>query len=77
MTEVQSILFRKILFTPREAKKWLKRNKYKPIEPPNIGKDFLRYLIKDSDSFKKFRCVPVRLDKKSRNQGVSMIIGFV
>jgi hypothetical protein len=56
-TKVQSIIFNKHIYTPKEAKLWLKHNEYTPIKHVDITKNYLRYRIREPKKGHRYRMI--------------------
>ena len=69
MSEVQAVLFKKDLITPREAKIWLRNNNLKAIKKVHATKNLYRYRINNPRKYKRMRY-------KKINNFISFIIGF-
>jgi hypothetical protein len=71
MSEIQSIRFDKSIYTQKEAREWMKRNKLKLLKGKkvDIAKNFYKYRIRDPDDFEHF--ITKKID-----DGLELIIGF-
>lgn len=69
MSEIQAVLFNKHMVTTKQAEKWLKDNKIKPMKRVHKTKNLLRYRIRLPSKYKRMRY-------KKINSFVSFIIGF-
>ncbi len=49
MSEIQSIIFEKDMFTTKKANRWLKKNKISPIKKVHETKNYYRYRITEPD----------------------------
>jgi hypothetical protein len=56
-SKIQSIIFEKLLYTPEEARKWLKKNEFKPIKHVDKTKNFLRYRIRSPKKGSRYRMI--------------------
>lgn len=65
MSEIQSILFDKNKYDATKARKWLKRNKYKPIKRVHKTEKYLRYRIKQPNSKYQYRTISFGKDIKA------------
>lgn len=65
---IQSVLFKKELFTTAKARAYLKKRNLKPIKRVDITENYLRYRIRSPKGFKRFY-------SKEIQKGVSYIIG--
>lgn len=64
MTKVQSILFPSKKYSPKQARRWLKKNDFCPIKNVHRTKSLLRYRI--ADPKKNYKYAIETLDKDIR-----------
>lgn len=69
MSEIQSVIFNKHIWTKKEAIKFLKKNNLKNIKPVHETVNFYRYRIRKPEKFKYFRLKKIPI-------GIEMVIGF-
>lgn len=70
VSQIQAVLFRKSIWDTKMARKWLKKNKMKPIKKVHKTKNLLRYRLRSPEQFKRFRI------KKIPKFSIKFVIGF-
>lgn len=51
---IQSILFQKSQYTPKQAREWLKKHKFVPLKQKDTTKNFHRYRLREPDPTKVY-----------------------
>jgi len=69
MSKIQSVIFNKSCWDPKNAEIWLYSHKLRPIKSVHETKNYYRYRIRDPKEFKSF------MTKKTM-KCLSLIIGF-
>lgn len=67
---IQAVLFKKKYYTSEQARKYLKKKKYKPIKRVHKTENFLRYRLKNPELFNSF------ITKKINKNKIHLIIGL-
>ncbi len=70
MSEIQAVLFEKKVWDSKMARKWLKKNKMKPIKKVHKTKNLLRYRLRSPRKYKRFRM------KSIPKFSLKFVIGF-
>ena len=64
---VQAVLFDNVLYTTKQARKWLKTHNYKPIKRVDKTEKYFRYRIQKPEENNKYIF-------KSINNGIKLIL---
>ena len=67
---VQSVLFDRTKYDATEARTFLKRHRFNPIKRVHKTKNYLRYRLRDPDSFDRFAT------KTIVKKRIHLVIGF-
>ena len=70
MSSIQSVLFKRDVFSSSEARKFLSKHGWEPIKRVHKTEKFLRYRIQDPENFKSFAT------KSILKGNVQLVIGF-
>ena len=68
MSDIQSIGFKRSMWTPTQAKKWIKDHGFKPMKMA-IEKNYIKFRFQLPSEFKKIRT-------KDVGDGIHFIFGF-
>ena len=69
MSHIQAVLLSKDYFSLREANKWIKEHKYRPIKKVHSTINFYRYRLKEPNDKYDYRI-------KILSRGIKAVIGF-
>lgn len=72
MSSLQSILFKRSIWTEKEAKIWLKKYNKIPIKDVHKTKNFLRYRLSILDKNHSYRIIQIGKPEK----GIEAVIKF-
>ena len=70
MSQIQSVMFNRKIWTTKMARKWLKNKKWKAIKKVDITKNFLRYRLRRPHVYKRFRI------KNIKKFSMKFVLGF-
>lgn len=56
-SKIQAVLFDNKFYNTTDARKWLKKNNYKPIKKVHKTKNYLRYRIRKPKKNKNYRFI--------------------
>jgi hypothetical protein len=65
----QAIIFDRHIWDVVSAKKWIKKHNIKPIKPPHLTDNFIRFRLEDPNKFKRFATIKTK-------EGIDIIIAF-
>ena len=70
VSKIQSVMFNRKVWNTEMARKWLEKNKKKPIKKVDKTKNWLRYRLKSPGQFKRFRI------KNIEKFSIKLVLGF-
>jgi hypothetical protein len=70
VSEIQSVLFDRSMWTVKEAQAWLMKHHFYPIKEHHITAHEIRFRLQNPKKFVRFRT-------KKLHNGIDLVIGFI